>query len=182
MVYVTDYHSGAVLKKIDTNNSFVFSLDVSADNAVFATAAQDGCVRIYSRENDWDCLRCASLSTAYRRSCSACNIMSNCIAHVTMFAALLCSVLCCLVARVRVIKQQSPGMCRIIWAVQLYTSPAGQRYCVSGGATKVIHVADCATGDEWAALRGHQEGVRCLAVAPDGTLASGSNDFTVRLW
>lgn len=90
---------------------------------------------------------------------------------------------------VRVISQQSPGVCRIIWAVQLYTSQLGRpgdrgedRYCVSGGATKVIHVFDWVTGVERMALKGHQEGVRCLAVAEDGTLASGSNDFTVRLW
>jgi WD40 repeat protein len=86
----------------------------------------------------------------------------------------------------RIIKQQSPGLCRIIWAVQLYSAPGpkgkGGHYCVSGGATKVIHVSDWVTGQELLALRGHQEGVRCLAIALDGTLASGSNDFTVRLW
>ena len=58
----------------------------------------------------------------------------------------------------------------------------GERYCVSGGATKVIHVYDWKTGDERCTLRGHQEGVRCLAIAQDGTLASGSNDYNVRLW
>jgi WD40 repeat protein len=57
MVFVTDYYSGEVLKKIDTDNSFVFSLDISEDNEVFATAAQDGCVRIYSRAQDWECQR-----------------------------------------------------------------------------------------------------------------------------
>lgn len=57
MVFVSDFHSGDVLKKIDTANSFVFSLDISADNSVFATAAQDGCVRIYGRNQDWQCQR-----------------------------------------------------------------------------------------------------------------------------
>ena len=96
-------------------------------------------------------------------------------------AALSC-VNCCVGRRCRVIKQQSPGVCRIIWAVQLFTSRGGDRYCVSGGATKAIHVFDWESGEERATLRGHQEGVRCLAIAQDGTLASGSNDFTVRLW
>jgi WD40 repeat protein len=81
-----------------------------------------------------------------------------------------------------VIKQSSPGMCRIIWAVQLHTTARGHRYCVSAGATKVIHVFDWETGVERCTLRGHLEGVRCLAIASDGTMASGSNDFTVRLW
>lgn len=57
MVFVTDFFSGQVLKRIDTDNSFVFSLDIAADNSVFATAAQDGCVRIYSRAHRWECVR-----------------------------------------------------------------------------------------------------------------------------
>ena len=57
MVYVTCFRSGEVLKIIDTDNSFVFSLDIAADNSVFATAAQDGCVRVYSRRHDWSCTR-----------------------------------------------------------------------------------------------------------------------------
>jgi WD40 repeat protein len=56
-VFVTDFFSGEVLKKIDTDNSFIFSLAISADNSVFATAAQDGCVRIYSRARQWQCDR-----------------------------------------------------------------------------------------------------------------------------
>ena len=80
------------------------------------------------------------------------------------------------------VKQQSPGVCRIIWAVQLHITPSGDTYCASAGATKVIHVFDWLSGEERMSLLGHQEGVRCLAIAQDGTLASGSNDFTVRLW
>jgi WD40 repeat protein len=57
MVFVTSYRTGDVLKIIDTDNSFVFSVDISADNTVFATAAQDGCVRIYSRKQRWECVR-----------------------------------------------------------------------------------------------------------------------------
>ena len=56
-IFVTDFNSGEVLKKIDTDNSFVFGLDISSDNMIFATAAQDGCVRIYSRRNNWRCIR-----------------------------------------------------------------------------------------------------------------------------
>jgi WD40 repeat protein len=55
MVFITDYFSGEIIKKIDTDNSFVFDLDLAPDNSVFATAAQDGCVRIYSRDHNWEC-------------------------------------------------------------------------------------------------------------------------------
>lgn len=137
-VFVTDYWTGSIMKEIDTDHSFVFSVSIAEDNSVFATGAQDGCVRIYSRFHRWRCQR--------------------------------------------VIKQQSPGVCRIIWAVQLFTTANNEKLCISGGATKVIHVFDWTTGVEKRSFPGHLEGVRCLAVSEDGILASGSNDFSVKLW
>src|SRR5262249_44789948 len=50
---------------------------------------------------------------------------------------------------------------------------------------KEVKLWDVGTGRELATLSGHAEGIRCLAVSPDGkTLATGTGDEarTVRLW
>src|SRR5262249_23174410 len=53
----------------------------------------------------------------------------------------------------------------------------------SGGRDRAILLWDVATGAEVARLQGHTNYVFSLAFSPDGnTLASGSGDFTVRLW
>jgi WD40 repeat protein len=83
---------------------------------------------------------------------------------------------------IRSIKLRSPGVCPIIWAVQLYRDRAGGSYCISGGANKTIHVTNWKSEEEIFILSGHKEGIRCLAVAEDGTIASGSNDHSVKLW
>jgi WD40 repeat protein len=83
---------------------------------------------------------------------------------------------------IRSIKLRSAGVCPIIWAVQLYRDRAGGSYCISGGANKTIHVINWKSQEEVFILSGHKEGVRCLAVAEDGTIASGSNDHSVKLW
>jgi WD40 repeat protein len=41
---------------------------------------------------------------------------------------------------------------------------------------------DAKTGAETARLEGHSEYVAELCVLPDGRLASGSDDHTIRLW
>src|SRR5262249_16454024 len=53
----------------------------------------------------------------------------------------------------------------------------------SAGRDRAILLWDVATGTEVARLQGHRNYVFSLAFSPDGTtLASGSGDFTVRLW
>lgn len=59
---------------------------------------------------------------------------------------------------------------------------ADGRQLASGGDDGAVHVWDAATGTARANLEGHTAPVRALAFAPDGTLASASDDATVRLW
>jgi WD40 repeat protein len=83
---------------------------------------------------------------------------------------------------IRSIKLRSEGVCPIIWAVQLFRDRSGISYFISGGANKTIHVVNWKTQQEAFILSGHKEGVRCLAIAEDGIIASGSNDHSVKLW
>ncbi len=46
-----------------------------------------------------------------------------------------------------------------------------------------VRIVEVATGEEALILRGHNAEIWCVAYAPDGkTLATGSDDFTVKLW
>jgi WD40 repeat protein len=83
---------------------------------------------------------------------------------------------------IQTLEQSSTGVCLIVWSVFLFNSSCNTPYCVSGGATKVIHVFDWLTGVELLSLHGHKEGIRCLAVSEDGIISSGSNDQSVKLW
>lgn len=83
---------------------------------------------------------------------------------------------------VKTLKQRSTGVCEIVWAVQLYSDSSRIPYCISAGATKVIHVINWKTEEEIFSLSGHKEGIRCLATSQNGLIASGSNDQSVKLW
>jgi WD40 repeat protein len=46
-----------------------------------------------------------------------------------------------------------------------------------------INLCDVKTGKEQATLMGHAGGVLSVSYSPDGkTLASGSDDYTIKLW
>mmetsp|Transcript_7740 Transcript_7740/g.11491 ORF Transcript_7740/g.11491 Transcript_7740/m.11491 type:complete len:372 (-) Transcript_7740:157-1272(-) len=55
---ISDYNSGRVIKSIDTDQSFVFDISIlqSGHVNVFATASQDGKVRVYDISNNFECM------------------------------------------------------------------------------------------------------------------------------
>jgi predicted Ser/Thr protein kinase len=70
------------------------------------------------------------------------------------------------------------------WASHtMRVSPAGRQVAAWDETDQLIHLWDAATGEELAALRGHEDQVLVLAYSPDGKrLASGSADHTIRIW
>ncbi|MEK6299117.1 MAG: protein kinase [Acidobacteriota bacterium] len=60
-------------------------------------------------------------------------------------------------------------------------SPDGRSLFLIVGNTVVV--VDARTGEETAVLQGHSGRIRSVAVSPDGeTMATGSEDFTARVW
>lgn len=70
------------------------------------------------------------------------------------------------------------------WRVQPRAAfrPAGG-LLATGGVDGLVRLWDSATGEQLAALRGHEDCASDVAFSPDGALlASGGVDRTVRLW
>ena len=66
-------------------------------------------------------------------------------------------------------------------ATEIQYSPDSTRFAVA--STIGIWLYDAGTGQEITLLTGHTKLVRCISFSPDGkTLASGSEDNTIRLW
>ncbi len=60
--------------------------------------------------------------------------------------------------------------------------PHGKAF-VCGGSDLWLHVHDFETGEETRCFKGHHGPIFCLRYSPDGnTIASGSEDSTVRMW
>jgi len=71
--------------------------------------------------------------------------------------------------------------------ILLLPKPDGTTLASGGGSSlgskdNTVRLWDTTTGTLLHTLAGHTDKVTCLAVLPDGTLASGSSDNTVRLW
>ena len=70
---------------------------------------------------------------------------------------------------------------RMPWVQSVAFSPDGLTIASSGG--REIHRWDVMTGEQKQALKGHRDSVDGLAFSSDGqTIATGSDDGTVRLW
>ncbi len=67
------------------------------------------------------------------------------------------------------------------WLTDMAFSPDGNQLAVA--CSIGIWLYNVRTGTEEAFLRGHTELVNSVAYSPDGKiLASGSNDWTIRIW
>lgn len=58
----------------------------------------------------------------------------------------------------------------------------GPDFVASAGADGVVAVLDAESGAVRHRLEGHAAAVLCVAVAPDGLIATGGRDRTIRLW
>ena len=59
MLLISHFETGRIIKEIDTDQSFVFSISIKQNQSVniIATASQDGNVRIYDCDMDYQCVR-----------------------------------------------------------------------------------------------------------------------------
>jgi WD40 repeat protein len=59
VLLISHYETGHIIKQIDTNQSFVFSISILQNESmnVIATASQDGNVRIYDCNMNFKCIR-----------------------------------------------------------------------------------------------------------------------------
>ena len=55
-------------------------------------------------------------------------------------------------------------------------------HVISDGPENTVQVRSTTTGELLRTLRGHAGGITCIAVSDDDTIASSSNDGSIRLW
>jgi WD40 repeat protein len=85
----------------------------------------------------------------------------------------------------------SPIKTRHRWVFAVVYSPDSTMFATAGGHEKIVEAAvysypvkiwDAKTGELVVTLKGHTSSVLCLAWIPNGTLASGSADRSIRTW
>jgi WD40 repeat protein len=151
----------------------VFSVALSRDGQVLASASNDNTVRV------WDVATGAALTTLSKEFSvvSAVAISSNGsnLAMGSQDGSVF-------------IWDSSSGEEPTTLAahrgiVRCLAYSADDRWLASGGADRSIRVWSAKTGEVKKILDGHARGVFCLAFSPDGkTLASGSSDESVKTW
>ncbi len=151
----------------------VFSVALSRDGQVLASASNDNTVRV------WDVATGAALATLSKEFSvvSAVAISSN--ASNLAMASQDGSVFIWDSSS----SEEPTTLAAHRGIVRCLAYSADDRWLASGGADRTIRISSAKTRELKKILEGHARGVFCLAFSPDGkTLASGSSDESVKIW
>ena len=162
LLFFSKYNTGEVLKEINTGNSFVFDISIlkSMDEILVATASQDGNVRIYDVNRNYSCI-----SLLKQSSVGVCQIVwaVQLFVDTTTTGTTGTSE----ITGITMSPTTTTTTTTTTTATTTARQPQRNFYCISAGATKVIHVVDLKTREEIFCLPGHREGIRCLAISED---------------